>query len=45
MTDPGASADTYQRLLYHVKPYWRIFAAGIAAMVVLGLTEAGIPRC
>ena len=43
MTDPGASADTYQRLLYHVKPYWRIFAAGIAAMVVLGLTEAGIP--
>ena len=37
------SREIYLRLLGHVRPYWPIFAAGIGAMVLLGLTEAGIP--
>ena len=42
----GATADSkalYLRLLRHVLPHWRTFAIGIAAMVVLGLTEPAIP--
>ena len=42
----GATADSkalYLRLLRHVVPYWRTFAIGIAAMIVLGLTEPAIP--
>jgi subfamily B ATP-binding cassette protein MsbA len=37
------SRDLYLRLLHHVKPYWRQFAAGIAFMVLLALTEPAIP--
>ncbi|HGX92791.1 MAG TPA: lipid A export permease/ATP-binding protein MsbA [Candidatus Tenderia sp.] len=33
----------YGRLLSHVKPYWRIFAIAIIAMVGGGLAESGIP--
>ena len=33
----------YLRLLSHVLPYRGIFATGIAAMIVLGLTEPAIP--
>jgi len=32
----------YLRLLSHVLPYWRIFALGLVAMVVLGLTEPSL---
>ena len=42
----GATADSkalYLRLLRYVLPHWRTFAIGIAAMVVLGLTEPAIP--
>ena len=37
------SKEIYTRLLGYAKPYWRIFAVAIAAMVVAGLSEAGIP--
>lgn len=33
------SRTLYSRLLGHVAPYWRIFALGIFAMVVLAITE------
>ena len=42
----GAAVDgkaVYVRLLGHVLPYRRTFAIGVAAMVVLGLTEPAIP--
>lgn len=39
----ASSRKLYLRLLQHVKPYWKIFAAGIFFMVILALTEAGIP--
>lgn len=44
MQDPAkTSQELYLRLLGYVRPHWYIFAAGIAAMILLGLTEAGIP--
>jgi subfamily B ATP-binding cassette protein MsbA len=43
MTANTSDSHIYVRLLGYVKPYWRIFAAGIVAMIVLGMTEAGIP--
>ena len=44
MTDTTVdSKAVYLRLLRHVLPYWRAFAIGIAAMIVLGLTEPAIP--
>ena len=39
----GDSKAIYLRLLRHVVPYRRTFALGIAAMIVLGLTEPAIP--
>ncbi len=33
----------YLRLLAHVKPYWRIFALGIAGLVVVAATEPVLP--
>ena len=39
----GDSKAIYPRLLRHVVPYRRTFALGIAAMIVLGLTEPAIP--
>jgi subfamily B ATP-binding cassette protein MsbA len=38
-----ASHRLYLRLLGHVRPYWKPFAVGIFFMVLLALTEAGIP--
>ncbi len=38
-----SSRQLYMRLLNHVKPYWRQFAAGIVFMVLLALTEPAIP--
>lgn len=35
--------ELYLRLLAHVRPYWRQFAAGILFMVLLALTEPAIP--
>ena len=44
MTDiPHDCRTIYLRLLRHVVPYWRIFAAGTAMMIVLGLTEPAFP--
>ena len=44
MTDaPLDGKAVYLRLLRHVLPYWRTFAVGVAAMIVLGLTEPAIP--
>ncbi len=37
------SKRLYLRLLGHVRPYWRQFAAGIAFMILLALTEPAIP--
>ena len=37
------SRELYLRLLGEIKPYRGWFAAGIVAMVVLALTEAGLP--
>ncbi len=38
-----ASHRLYLRLLGYVKPYWKAFTVGILFMVLLALTEAGIP--
>jgi len=38
-----SSRELYFRLLGHVKPYRRQFAAAIVAMVILALTEPAIP--
>ena len=44
MTDSSNhSKAIYLRLLRHVVPHRRTFALGIAAMIVLGLTEPAIP--
>ena len=44
MTDAAADSKAlYLRLLRHVLPHWRTFAVGVAAMIVLGLTEPAIP--
>ena len=44
MTDVSNDSKViYLRLLRHVLPYRRTFALGIAAMIVLGLTEPAIP--
>lgn len=43
MKDGRSDALIYRRLLGQVKPYWKIFALAILAMVILGATEAGIP--
>jgi len=37
-----SSRDLYLRLLRHVKPYWRQFAAALLATALLGLTDAGV---
>ena len=42
-TDTIDSKAVYLRLLGHVLPYWRTFALGTVAMIVLGLTEPAIP--
>ena len=38
-----SSRELYQRLLGHVRPYWRQFTFGILFMVLLALTEPAIP--
>ena len=44
MTDvSNDSKAVYLRLLRHVVPHRRVFALGIGAMIVLGLTEPAIP--
>jgi len=43
MSEVPNSTAIYRRLLRHVKPYRGMFALGILMMLVLGLTEAGIP--
>ncbi|MEN8177522.1 MAG: lipid A export permease/ATP-binding protein MsbA [Pseudomonadota bacterium] len=35
--------ELYLRLLRQVRPYWREFAAGLSAMVVLAMTEPAVP--
>jgi subfamily B ATP-binding cassette protein MsbA len=35
--------ELYLRLLTHVRPYWRQFAAGILTMVILAAAEPAIP--
>ncbi|NNJ90390.1 MAG: lipid ABC transporter permease/ATP-binding protein, partial [Gammaproteobacteria bacterium] len=37
------SNSLYLRLLTYVKPYWKQFAAGIVAMVVLAASETAVP--
>jgi len=37
-----ANRQLYGRLLGYVRPYWRIFAGGILAMIVLALTEPAV---
>jgi subfamily B ATP-binding cassette protein MsbA len=38
-----SSLRLYLRLLGYVKPYWRVFAASLAAMVVVSATEPAFP--
>jgi len=38
-----SSKETYLRLLNYLKPYLKQFAITIGAMILLGLSEAGIP--
>lgn len=42
---PGAlnSAQIYRRLLRHIAPYWRVFAAAIVGMIALASTEWMLP--
>jgi len=35
--------ELYLRLLHHAAPYWRMFALGILAMVILAATEPALP--
>jgi len=40
MTSPVVSSlHLYARLLRYVKPYWRVFAASVGAMIVVAITE------
>jgi len=44
MSNPTqTSRQIYRRLLRYIKPHWKMFAAGIAGMVILAASEAGIP--
>ncbi len=38
-----SSKELYFRLLRHVRPYWRTFALGIFAMVVMAASEPAMP--
>jgi subfamily B ATP-binding cassette protein MsbA len=42
-TAAPSSVQLYLRLLGYVKPYWRVFAASVVAMVVCAASEAAIP--
>ncbi len=37
------SRTLYLRLLGYVRPYWRLFALAVAAMIVTGLSEPALP--
>jgi subfamily B ATP-binding cassette protein MsbA len=37
------SADLYLRLLRHVKPYWKYFAASVVALLMVAVTEPAVP--
>ena len=37
------STQLYLRLLNHVKPYWRVFAASVLGTIVVALTEPLVP--
>ena len=43
MNQTPTSWQTYKRLLRYVKPYRSAFIAGIISMILLGLSDAGIP--
>lgn len=43
MASEANSAQTYRRLLSYARPYAGLFVIAIIAMVILGVTEAGIP--
>ncbi len=43
MTSLNRSTSLYLRLLTYVKPYWRVFALVIFAMVITAITEPLIP--
>jgi len=43
MLETPTSTQMYRRLLRYTRPYAKAFAAGIVAMIVLGVSEAGIP--
>ena len=40
---PASSLKLYARLLGYVRPYWRVFAAGVLLMAVVAATEPVIP--
>lgn len=42
-TATPSSLQLYRRLLSYVKPYWRVFAASVIAMMVCAASEAAIP--
>jgi len=43
MSQTPSSWQTYKRLLGYVKPYITAFVIGILSMILLGLSDAGIP--
>jgi subfamily B ATP-binding cassette protein MsbA len=40
---PTTSVQLYLRLLRYVRPYWRVFAAGVLLMAVVAATEPAVP--
>ena len=40
---PLTGKQLYQRLLRHVRPYWRMFVVAVFAMVILAATEPALP--
>lgn len=43
MSKPPTSFQLYVRLLRYVRPYWKLFAASIVAMVIVSATEPAVP--
>ena len=43
MTSDMTSRELYLRLLTYVRPYWKVFACGLAAMGASALAEPVFP--
>ncbi|MFO7188268.1 MAG: lipid A export permease/ATP-binding protein MsbA [Pseudomonadota bacterium] len=43
MSKPPSSFQLYVRLLRYVRPYWKLFAVSIVAMIIVSATEPAVP--